>query len=116
MGLGARLYALAESAEETMKNLLTRLPVVAARVSCGNQTNVYMLGPKRSSVTNAERPPWKTIRTNMRVWYSDYGGEAVVEMFVRRSRDVTLVLVVMRESDERHAAKIAALADAFAKP
>jgi hypothetical protein len=51
----------------------------------------------------------------MTVWYGDYGGRAVVELFVRRVEQVTVVLALMFEG-ERRATERGALADALATP
>ena len=49
----------------------------------------------------------------MSVWYSDYGGKAIVELFARRVEQVTVVLVFMFEGESR-ANERSALADALA--
>lgn len=114
-GLGIRLHAVAEPVDVVLASLAARLPVVAVRVACGNEHGRLHDSSPRSSVTHAERPPWKTMQAKMRVYYGDYGGQAVVELYVRRVRDVTLVLAFMFEGDG-HQTERAALADALNHP
>lgn len=114
--LSARLYVVTESVEETMKNLRTRLPALGARVACKNRHGTHLYdSPTPVTVATGERGPWKSVRTTMNVWYSDYGGKAVVELFVRRAEPVTLVLALMFEGESR-ANERNALADSLATP
>jgi len=114
-GLSARLYAVTESVDETVKNLTARLPAVAARVACKNHRGASLQEGSLANVTTGERGPWKTVRTTMSLYFSDYGGSAVVELFVRRVETVTVVLAFMIEGDS-HARDRSALAEALGKP
>lgn len=114
--LYVRLYAVTESVDDTMNNLRTRLPALSQRVACQNVHSSILRDAFVAKVTTSERSPWKSVRATMNLWYADYGGTAVVELFVRRVEPVTVVLAYMFEGEDTRRSQREVLLDVLAKP
>jgi hypothetical protein len=92
--LHARMYILDEPAERVIHTITARATVEAERVSRYTPPPFRRRGDPPAP-SPAEIPGWTRIAVPFSVFYFDYGGSAVVDFYVRRIADHTVVFVFM---------------------